>query len=53
MNNFVELQLLPMMEFSPSTLPRSFSLASLLKRVSDFISDDFSSEKELLGENIY
>ena len=50
MNNFAELQLLPMMEFSFNTLPRWFSIASLLKCVSDFTTDlFFSSRKEFFS----
>ena len=36
-NNFAEPQLLSMMELSFDTLPRKFSIASLLKSASDFI----------------
>ena len=39
MNNFAELQLLSMTEFSFNTLPRKFWIASLLKCVSDFPAD--------------
>ena len=53
MNNFAELQLLPIMEFSFNTLPHQFLIASLRKFVSDFTADVFSSEKELLVERIY
>ena len=47
MNNFSEHQLLPMMEFLFKTLLHSFSILSLLKYVSDFTADVFTSEKEL------
>ena len=49
MNNFAELQLLPTMEFSFNTLPRSFSIASLLKCVKNFTIDVFLSEKDLFS----
>ena len=49
MNNFVELQLLSIIEFSSNTLPRLFSIASVLKRVSDFTADAYSSEKEFFS----
>ena len=39
MNNFAELQLLTKMEFSFNNLPRWFSIASLIKRVSEFAAD--------------
>ena len=49
MNNFAELQLLPTMEFSFNTSPRSFSIASLLKCVKNFAIDSFFSEKDLFS----
>ena len=45
MNNFAELKLLPMMEFSFNTLPHQFPIASLLKYVSDFATDIFFVRK--------
>ena len=47
MNNFAELQLLSLMEFSFNTLPGQFSIASLLKSVSPLMF--FSSKKELFS----
>ena len=52
MNNFLELQLLSMMEFTFNTLPRKFSLASLLKCVSDFTTDVFFVKKGAFQLNI-
>ena len=52
MNNFAELQLLPMMEFSFNTLPRYFSITSLLKCVSDFTADAFFVRKGAFYLNI-
>ena len=49
MKNFANFQLLPMMKFSFNTLPCYFLLAPLLKCVSDFTTDIFSSEKELFS----
>ena len=49
MNNFTELQLLPMMEFSFNILPRWFSIASL---VSDFTADAFFVRKGAFYLNI-
>ena len=45
MNNFAELQLLPMMEFSFNTFTCWFLIASLPKRVSDFTTDVFFVRK--------
>ena len=48
-NNFAELHLLAMMEFSFNTLPRWTLITSLVKCVSDFIADVFSPEKEVFS----
>ena len=50
MNNSAELQLLPMMEFSFKTLPRSFPIVSLIECASDFTADVFSVREEALVE---
>ena len=47
MNNFVELQLLPKMKFSFNNFRHQTLIVSLLKSVSDFTADGFTSEKEL------
>ena len=50
MNNFEELQHLPVMEFSFNTLPRQTLIASLLKSVSDSTTDAFFfGQKELFS----
>ena len=48
MNNFAELQLLPMMEFSFNTLPRQFSIASLLKL--DSILQKLALSRQIVAE---
>ena len=53
MNNFAELQLLSIMEFSFNTLLAFLaSIASLLKRVADFTTDVFFVRKRAFYLNI-
>ena len=48
MNNFEELQPLPLMEFSFNTLPRQFSIASLLKL--DSILQKLALSRQIVAE---